>query len=78
MSRRIEFETIFEFSQKIDALRRCFPEFAAELDRCLFDVTSRHTPKCGMGSCSCQTMTAEQFHAERNARFGATGEARKL
>jgi hypothetical protein len=74
MSKRIEFEKIFEFSREIDALRQIFPELAREIDKCLFDVTTNHTPKCGYGTCSCQTMTFAKFHSERNRRFGTTGE----
>ena len=75
MSRRIEYETIFEFSQKINTLRQIFPELARELDQCLFEVMNKYTPKCGHGTCPCQTMTAEQFHVERNLLFGTTKQA---
>jgi len=72
----IDFNSMFEFIAEMDTLRLLFPELTKELDRCLFDVMNNHTPKCGHGNCSCQTMTAEQFHAERNLKFGTTSEAR--
>ena len=72
----IEHETMMEFIGEIGALRIMFPELAKELDKCLFDVMNNHTPKCGHGTCSCQTMTFERFHAERNLKFDATKEER--
>jgi len=72
MSRKIEFAPLMEFIGEIGALREMFPEIARELDNCLFEVLNNHTPKCGHGTCSCQTMTADQFHAERNLKFGIT------
>ncbi len=72
----IEFGEMVEFADCINALREAFPELAKEIDKCLFEVMNNHTPKCGHGNCSCQTMTAEQFHFERNLKFGTTSEAK--
>lgn len=71
----IEFGTMMEFIGEVGAMREMFPELSKELDKCLFDVMNNHTPKCGHGNCSCQTMTFEQFHFERNLKFGTTSEA---
>ncbi len=70
MPDKIEFAPLVEFIDEVNALREMFPELAKELDKCLFDVLDNHVPKCGHATCSCQTMTVEQFHAERNLKFG--------
>jgi len=76
MREKIEFAPLMEFIGEIGALREMFPEIARELDNCLFEVLSNHTPKCGHGNCACQTITSEQFHFERNLKFGTPSEAR--
>ena len=76
MSKILDFGEMFEFCNELNVLRQMFPELAPELDKCLFEVLNNHTPKCGHGSCSCQTMTLENFHAERNLKFGTISEAR--
>jgi hypothetical protein len=75
MSKQIDFGAFIEFSQEINRLRQIFPELAPELDKCLFDVMKNHVPKCGHGTCNCQTMTADRFHEERNLLFGTQSEA---
>ncbi len=72
----IEFGTMKEICEEINTLRQIFPEIAKELDKCLFEVMSNHTPKCGHGTCSCQVMTAGKFHSERNLKFGTANEAK--
>lgn len=72
----IEFNVVLEFTDDANALREAFPQLAEEIDKCLFEVLKNHTPKCGHGNCSCQTMTSEQFHLERNLKFGTTSEAK--
>lgn len=71
-----DFATMKNICDEINALRQNLPEIAKELDDCLFAVMKNHTPKCGHGTCSCQTMTAEEFHRERNIQFGTTSEAK--
>lgn len=78
MRDRIEFARLLEFVGEIDRLRPMFPEFAKELDKCLFDVSSNNLPKCGHGNCSCQTTTFAHFHAERNLKFARERRAAKL
>ena len=68
----IEFEKILDFGLEVSLLRRQFPEFAREIDRLHFDVGKKHIPKCGHGSCDCQVLTFEEFHAQRNIFFGTT------
>jgi hypothetical protein len=74
MTRKFDAAAMFEFCNNMNALRQGFPEFAKELDKCLFEIMKNHTPRCGHASCSCETMTAEQFHIERNLKFGTTDE----
>lgn len=45
--------------------RRMFPQFAKEIDRCLFDVVQNNLGSCGHAYCDCQ-MTFEQFHDAQN------------
>jgi len=45
---------------EISNLRKMFPEYAFELDRCIYDVLQKRFC-CDNKSCSCK-MTFEQFH----------------
>ena len=67
---RIEFLEMMQIADALNALRAAHPVAAISFDRCLFEIMNNHAPKCGHGTCSCQTMTFEKFHAERNLKFG--------
>ena len=71
----LEMATMAEFAEEMNTLRKIFPEFARELDKCLFDVGKNRLRSCGEASCGCQVSFAD-FHAERNRNFGTTGEAK--
>ena len=73
---RIEFLEMVEIADALNDLRHAHPIAAKIFDKCLFDVMNNHTPKCGHGTCSCQTMTFEKFHDERNVQFGTTSEVK--
>jgi len=65
----INFNSMQELCEEMNALRLAFPEVARELDDCLFRILQNHTPKCGHGTCSCQMMNIEHFHIERSFIF---------
>ena len=66
---QIDFEKLTEFTQEINELRQNFPEFAREIDKCLYDISSNRLPKCGREACQCRTLTFEEFFALRNLLF---------
>lgn len=68
-------QTMALFAQEMNALRKNFPEFARELDKCLFDVGKNHLRSCGHANCGCAISFAD-FHAERNRIFGTINEAK--
>jgi hypothetical protein len=72
----IEFLEMIQIADDLNLIREQHPGIAKELDKCLFEILNNHTPKCGHGNCSCETMTFEQFHFERNLKFGTASEAR--
>ncbi len=74
MKHEIEYERLEEFAVALARLRREFPEFAREIDRCQFDVGRRHLGSCGHGGCDCQ-MSFEEFHAHRRRVFRTNGAA---
>lgn len=73
---RIEFLEMVQIADDLNFIRENHPTVARLIDKCLFDILNQHTPKCGHGNCSCQTMTFEQFHAERNLKFSAESKAK--
>lgn len=70
----IRFAALMEFRVEMDAIRIMFPEFIREIDKCIYDVGQKFTPKCGEGNCVCQ-WTFEKFHDEQNIQFGTKSEA---
>jgi len=77
MSKQVEIEmkTMSEFAEEMNTLRKTFPEFAKEIDKCMFDVGKNHLRSCGHANCGCAISFAE-FHAERNRIFRTTNEAK--
>lgn len=49
------------FAEALGELRKIFPEHAAEIDKCLYDVGQK-LPSCNDPNCTCQ-MTFENFRA---------------
>ncbi len=71
----LNFAALAEFALEMKTIRGMFPEFAKEIDRCIYDVGRNHTPKCGEANCVCQ-WTFEEFHAEQNLYYKTIGEAK--
>lgn len=68
---KIIFEEMTNFSDVVKTIRVCYPRFAREIDRMVFDVGANYTPKYGQADCDCETLTFEKFHEERNFIFNA-------
>ena len=66
----IEFLEMIQITDDLNFTRENHPTIVKEIDKCLFEIMNSHTPKCGHGNCSCMQMTFEQFHFERNLKFG--------
>ncbi len=77
MSDKVEIEMAImaEFAEEMNTMRKNFPEFARELDKCFFDVEKKHLRSCGHANCGCASSFAD-FHAECNRIFGTASEAK--
>lgn len=71
MKNKIEYERLAEFGFAVAELRRDFPEFAREIDKCQFEVGRSRLGTCGHGGCDC-SLSFEDFHALRNRLFRTT------
>lgn len=70
---QIEFEKVCWFGLEMAGIRAEFPEFAREIDKCMFDVGRKHIGCCGDAKCDCQ-MSFDEFHQGQNIKFGTTNE----
>lgn len=73
----IKFLAMLEFGREMKKIREALPEFALEIDRCLYDVGQNHAPKCGEANCVCH-WSFEQYHAQQNIHFGTQSEAKSF
>lgn len=58
---KIDLQRFSAFALALGDLRGIFPEHAAEIDRCLYEVGQK-LPSCNDPNCTCG-MTFENFHA---------------
>lgn len=72
----IEFLEMVQIADDLNFIREQHPTISKELDPCLFEVMSNHTPKCGHAACDYQAMTFERLHIERNLLLRTTNEAK--
>lgn len=69
-----EIQRTYDFVKKLSWIRRQFPKYAPELDRCIFEVGKKYLDCCGQANCECQ-MSFEEFHRRQNIIFGTEFEA---